>query len=97
MHCSPGLSCIDHVTDHVLIMFPDGSVDKNSPAIQKTQERGVRSLGWEDPLEEEKAIHSTILAWEIQGQRSLVGYSPWGRKESDTTEHTAQTVSYCFI
>ena len=60
---------------------------KNSPAIQETQERGVRSLGWEDPLEEEIAIHSSILAWEIQGQRSLVGYSPWGRKESDTTAH----------
>ena len=32
------------------------------------------------------AIHSSILAWRIQGQRSLVGYSPWGLKELDTTE-----------
>ena len=32
------------------------------------------------PLEKEMAIHSSILAWEIHGQRSLVGYSPWGRK-----------------
>ena len=32
--------------------------------------------------------HSSILAWRIpHGQRSLAGYSPWGRKESDTTEH----------
>ena len=30
--------------------------------------------------------HSRILAWRIHGQRSLVGYSPWGGKESDTTE-----------
>ena len=30
------------------------------------------------------AAHSSVLAWRIHGQRSLVGYSPWGRKESDT-------------
>ena len=35
---------------------------KNPPA---TQETWVRSLGWEDPLEEEMATHSSILAWEI--------------------------------
>ena len=34
------------------------------------------------------ATHSSILAWKIQGQRSLVGYSPLGCKESDLTEHT---------
>ena len=32
------------------------------------------------------ATHSSTLAWKIPGYRSLVGYSPWGRKESDTTE-----------
>ena len=31
-------------------------------------------LGQEDPLEKEMASHSSILAWEIQGQRSLAGY-----------------------
>ena len=46
----------------------------------------VRSLGQEDPLAKEMAIHSSILAWRIHGQRSLVGYSPRGRKESDTNE-----------
>ena len=35
---------------------------KNLPAKQKTQ---VRSLGWEDPLEKEMAMHSSILAWKI--------------------------------
>ena len=49
----------------------------------------VRALVWEDPLEKEMATHSSILAWTIHGQRTLVGYSPWGRKESDTTERTA--------
>ena len=62
---------------------------KHLPAMQETW---VRSLGWEDPLEKEMATHSSILAWRIpwtaepHGQRSLVGYSPRGRKESDTTE-----------
>ena len=54
------------------------------------QETQVRSLGWKDPLEEAMATHSSILAWKIHGQKSLMGYSPWGRKESDKTEHMAQ-------
>ena len=41
----------------------------------------VQSLGWEDPLENGKATHSSILAWSIPWT-----YSPWGHKESDTTE-----------
>ena len=48
---------------------------KNLPAVQETQ---VQSLGQDDTLEKEMATHSSILAWEIQGQRSLVGYSPQG-------------------
>ena len=38
---------------------------ENSPAMQKTQETQVRFLGWEDPLEEGMATHSSILAWKI--------------------------------
>ena len=34
------------------------------------------------------ATYSSILAWEIHGQRNLADYSPWGCKESDTTEAT---------
>ena len=49
---------------------------KNLPAVWETW---VRSLGWEDPLEKGKATHSSILARRIP-------YSPWGCKESDTTE-----------
>ena len=57
---------------------------KNLPAIWETQ---VWSLGWEDPLEKGMATHSSILEpGESHGQRSLVGYSPRGQKESDTTE-----------
>ena len=40
-------------------------VVKNPPAMQETQETWVRTLGWEDLLEEEMAIHSSILAWRI--------------------------------
>ena len=46
----------------------------------------VRSLDWEDPLEKEMAIHSSILAWEIPCTEGLVGYSPWGCEQSDITE-----------
>ena len=42
--------------------FPIGSAVKNLLAMQKTQ---IQSPGWEDPLEEEMATHSSILAWEI--------------------------------
>ena len=55
---------------------------KNLPAMRETW---VRSLGWEDPLEEGMATHSGILE-NPQGQRSLVGCSPWSGKESDTTK-----------
>ena len=40
------------------------------------------------------ATHSSILPGESQGQRILVGYRPWGRKESDTTEATKHTYTY---
>ena len=56
---------------------------KDPPAVQETW---VQSLGGEGPLEKEMAAHSSILAGKIPWMRKLVGYSPWGRKESDTTE-----------
>ena len=52
---------------------------KNLPAVWETW---VRSLVWEDPLEKGKATHPSILAWRIP----WTVYSPWGHKESDTTE-----------
>ena len=42
---------------------------------EKTQETRVQSLGREDPLEEEMATHSSLLAWEIPWTESLVGHS----------------------
>ena len=62
--------------------FPGGSEVKNPPATQKTQ---FRSLGGEDPLEEEMSTHSSMLAWEIPWAEEAGGYSTWGLKELDTT------------
>ena len=60
--------------------FPGDSVVKTLPVIQ---EMWVRSLGWEDPLEKEIATHPVFLPGKSHGQRSPVGYIPWGHKESD--------------
>ena len=56
---------------------------KNLLAMQETW---VRSLGGEDPLEEGMETHSSSCLENPHRQRSLVGYSPRGRRESDTTE-----------
>ena len=64
---------------------------KNLPAVWKTW---VLSLGQEDPLEKGMASYSSILAFgKSYGQRSLVGYSPWGHKELATTEHAGTHVN----
>ena len=57
---------------------------KNLPAVWETR---VRSLGWEDPLEEGMATHFSILG-EFHGLKSLESYSPWGREESDMIDQT---------
>ena len=50
----------------------------------ETQETWVQSLGQEDPLEKEMAIHSSILAWKMPWTEEPGGLQSWGRKESDT-------------
>ena len=57
---------------------------KSLPAVWETQ---VQSLGQEDTLEKEMATHSSILAWRIPWTEEPSRlYSPWGHKESNTTE-----------
>ena len=51
-------------------------------------ETQVQSLDRKDPLQEGVATYSVFLPGDYHGQRSLAGYSPWGRKESDMTEAT---------
>ena len=50
------------------------------------QETQIQSLGREDPLEKGMATHPVFLPEELHEQRRPDGYSPWGHKESDTTQ-----------
>ena len=60
--------------------FPVAQMVKNLPAMRETQ---FPSLG---SPEEGRATHSSILAWRIPWTEEP-GYSPWGLKELDATEH----------
>ena len=57
---------------------------KNLPAMQETEEMGVRSLGQEDPLEESLATHSNILAWRI----------PWTKKPGSVQSMGSRKVGH---
>ena len=62
------------------------------------QEMQVQSLVQEDPLDKEMATHSSILAWEMHGQRSLVCYNSWGCKRvryNLVTKKQEQSMSCC--
>ena len=63
--------------------FPVAQMVKNPLAMQET---GVWSLGWEGPWKREWQHTPIFLPGESHEQRSLAGYSPWVRKELDTTE-----------
>ena len=68
-------------TANKYVSFPGGSVVKNLPAKQETWVRSLK-LPWR------RAWQPTpvFLSGECHGQRSLVGYSPWGQKQLDMTE-----------
>ena len=57
---------------------------KNLPTMQESQEMWVRSLGQEDPLEEEMAPHSSILAWKI----------PWAEESGGLQSMGSQRVGH---
>ena len=61
---------------------PVAQLVKNPPAMQETR---VRSLGWEDPLEEDMATHSSVPAWRIPMDRGVWRATAHGIAESDTT------------
>ena len=77
--------------------FPSGSVVKNPPAVQETQETQVHYPGWEITWRRKWQPTPVLLSGESHGQRSVVGYSPWGHKESDMTEQLTLSLSniYC--
>ena len=58
----------------------------NPSAMQETQEMQVQCLGWEDPWKRKWQPIRVFLPEKFHGQRSLLGYSPKGQKESDITE-----------
>ena len=62
---------------------------KNPPAMQETW---VLSLGWEDPLEEGMATHSSILAWRIPIDRDVLWATVYGIAESDMTEQLSSDI-----
>ena len=64
------------------LIYSVAQMIKNVPAVLKTS---VRSLGQEDPLEKEMAIHSSILAWEIPWTVVRSGLPSMGLQELDTT------------
>ena len=66
---------------------------KDQPAMQETP---VRSLGWEDPLEEEMATHSSILAWKIPWTEEPGGLQCMGSpsvRHDWATEHNPIDIS----
>ena len=56
--------------------------------MQEMQQTQVQSLGQEDPLEEEMATHSSVLAWRIPGTQEPGGLQSMGSQESERTEQT---------
>ena len=57
---------------------------KNPPTMQEMQETWVQSLGWEDPLEEGMASHSSVLAWRI----------PWTEEPGRVQSMESQRAKY---
>ena len=73
--------------------FIHGSVVKNPPVNTETQETQVQSLGQENPLEEEMATHSSILAWKNPWTEELGKFQSMGsqRVRQDLTIKHTQT------
>ena len=72
---------------YLFLGIPGGLAMENLLAVQKTW---VQSLGQEDPLEKEKAIHSSILTWEIPRTEEPGRLQSLGLQQSDTTEQLTQ-------
>ena len=67
---------------------------KNLPAMQEVQETQFQSLDWEDPLEKEMQPTPVILPETSHGQRSLVGYSSKGKKESSADDYVNEFIAH---
>ena len=77
-------------------------IDRQKTPMQKTQETQLRSLGWDNPLKEEMATYSSILAWKIPqieepGRLQPVGSQRIGYTHTHTHTHTHLFYSWKFI
>ena len=72
--------------------FPGGTSGKEPTCQCRTLKRN-----WEDPLEKAQQPTPVCLPGESHGQRSLEGYSPWGRTELGTAEETEHTRTYIIL
>ena len=78
-----------------LLLFPGGSSVKNLPAMQELQEMWVWSLDWENPLEEDMATHSSILAWEIPQTEESGGLQSIGSQKNRTGLKQLSMLAMC--
>ena len=85
------------VRTYLHVFFPGGSLVKNPPAnVGDAGVTQVQTLGGEDPWRRKWQPTPVFLPGKSHRQRSLVGYSPWGRKELDMTEHNLHICSIIF-
>ena len=84
--------CMEHILDDCWLFWAPlvAQIVKDLPAVRETQ---VRSLDQEDPLEKGMATTPAFLPEEFHGQRSRVGYSPWGHKQLGTTDCLKQVTT----
>ena len=76
------------------LAFPGSTVIKNLPANAGDMRCGFDSWVGKIPWRRAQNRSPVFLPGESHGQRSLGGYSPWGHKESDVTEHNTQAAAY---
>ena len=93
-HIQLPVSYIKYTLATFPLASPVAQMIKNLPVMQ---EAWVWSLGQEGPLEKGMQPTPVFLPEEFHGQRSLVGYSPWGRKEPDTTKTLPLSLPYAWM
>ena len=82
------LPCLYPITVSSVAYIRTSLVAQMEKRLSTMWETRVQSLGWEDALEKEMAIHSSTIAWKIPWTEEPVRLQSVGCKESDTTEAT---------
>ena len=80
-------------TPLIMNCFPSGSAVKNPSAAKEIQETWFHPCVGKIPWRTKRQPTAVFLPGKPHGQRSLVGYSPWGHEELDMTENTAQDIN----